>query len=70
MKKTFLFLGATLATASTFISCTQETKTKNYYGVEQDNAGIPKEAYWTFFAVLIGFGLFLLWIFKRASKNK
>lgn len=71
MKKTLCLLGAVLVTSTVTISCSkQEDTPRNYYGVQPENNGTPKQAYYTLFGALIAFSIFLLVMLKKLKNKK
>lgn len=68
MKKNFLLFtttGVLMSTVTTFTGCAKQEKApvKNYFGVEPEGNGTPKEAYYALFGgvvivfILIAYGL-------------
>lgn len=71
MKKTLCLFGATFAIAVT--SCSKETTTekpKNYYGVQSDDNGTAKEAYYAFFGGILVLVFGILYLLKKMGGRK
>lgn len=73
MKKTLCLFGATLSTVIVVTSCSEETTkepARNYYGVQPENNGTTKEAYYAFFAGILVFIFSILYLLKRMRNKK
>lgn len=71
-KNVLLFATASvlMATTVTFTECTpKEEAPKNYYGVQNDNTGVSKDAYITFSCVLFGAAVLIAWAIKKAKQS-
>jgi hypothetical protein len=76
MKKTLFLCGTTMALVPimSLTSCTTKedvpAKPKNYYGVEQEGNGAPKEAYIALFLGIVGVCLLVAWGLKKLSSKR
>lgn len=70
MKRLFVLVLFSLSVS--FFSCSSETEVqkKNYYGVEPENHGVPKNAYIALFGTLFVLGGLIVYGVNKIRNNK